>query len=283
VAEKGITQTIYTLDAAEKMSSAARRLGKTAEIFVKVDTGLNRVGVRHGEASDLVERIQRLSGIKIRGIYSTLQQRPEQDEKAIARLLEVDRELRSRGIHIEYRSIASTDSVFHNPLAWLDMVRPGMSLYGVYPEPRDASGGLKLKQAIQLKARVEHVKFVEAGESVTYWGRFVAPKKMRIGTLHLGFYDAIPRELANKGKVLVNGEVRGSLGSVSLNHYLVDLTGVDAEKGDEVTVIAESGENDLYNTAAAAGWMTYSLLNHLNPLMPRVYYMGGEPVALLEC
>jgi len=282
VVEKGITQTIYTLEAAEKLSKAAKRLGKTAAAFVKVDTGLNRVGVKYSEAADLVERIQRLPSIEVQGIFSTLQQRPEQDEAMLKRLLDVDGELKSRGIDVQYRSIASTDSVFHNPGMWLDMVRPGMSLYGVYPEPKDASCGLRLRQALQLKARVEHVKWVEAGESVTYWGRFVAPKKMKIGTLHLGFYDAIPREMANKGKVVSDGKIRGSLGSVSLNHYLVDLTDVVAAKGDEVTVIGESGENDLYNTAATAGWMTYSLLNHINAFMPRVYYRGGEPVALLE-
>ena len=282
VVDKGITQTVYTVEAAEKLSRAAKRLRKTAAVFVKVDTGLNRVGIKYSEAADLVEQVQQLPGVEVQGIFSTLQQRPGQDEEMLKRLLDVDGELKSRGIDVRYRSIASTDSVFHNPRMWLDMVRPGMSLYGVYPEPKDASSGLRLRQALQLKARVEHVKWVEKGESVTYWGRFVAPKKMKIGTLHLGFYDAIPREMANKGKVVVDGKIRGSLGSVSLNHYLVDLTNVDARKGDEVTIIGESGENDLYNTATTAGWMTYSLLNHMNPFMPRVYYKGGEPVALLE-
>jgi len=282
VTEKGITQTVYTMEAAQRLNKAAMSLGKSAKVFVKVDTGLNRIGVKYGEAADLIERIHTLPRVEVEGIFSTLQQRPEQDEEMLKRLMDVDGELKSRGIDVRYRSIASTDSVLHNPRMWLDMVRPGMSLYGVYPEPKDASSGLRLRQALQLKARVEHVKWVEAGESVTYWGRFVAPKKMKIGTLHLGFYDAIPREMANKGKVVVDGKVRGSLGSVSLNHYLVDLTDVDARKGDEVTIIGESGENDLYNMAATAGWMTYSLLNHMNPFMPRVYYRDGEPLALLE-
>jgi alanine racemase len=125
---------------------------------------------------------------------------------------------------------------------------------------------------------------------------------MRIGTLHLGFYDGIPREMSNKGKVLVDGQIKQSLGSVSLNHYLVDLTGVEAEKGTEVTVIAEEGENSLYKTAETAGWMeyregdskpimiktnssfgmTYSILNHINPLLPRVYFSKGEPIAIQE-
>jgi len=282
VVEKEITQTVYTLEAAKMLSKAAQETGKVANVFVKVDTGLNRVGVKHDEAADLIENIQAVSHVEVEGIFSTLQQRPEQDETMLKRLMDVDDELRVKGIRVKYRSIASTDSVFNNPRMWLDIVRPGMSLYGVYPEPKDVASGLKLRQALQLKARVEYVKWVEKGESVTYWGRFIVPKRMRIGTLHLGFYDAVPREMANKGKVLVEEKIRDSLGSVSLNHYLVDLTGTEAEKGDEVTVIADSGENNLYNTAATAGWMTYSLLNHINPFMPRVYYMGGKPVALLE-
>ena len=282
VVENEITQTVYTIEAAERLNEAARDLGYVARVFVKVDTGLNRVGVRYTDAANLVEGIHSLPCVEVVGIFSTLQQRPEQDKIMLGRLLAVDNELKNRGIYVNYRSIASTDSVFHSPDMWVDMVRPGMSLYGVYPEAKDALSGLELRQAIQLKARVEHVKWVEEGESVTYWGRFIAPKRMRIGTLHLGFYDALPRELANKGKVTVNDKVRGSLGSVSLNHYLVDLTDVDAEKGDVVTIIAESGENNIYNTAATAGWMTYSLLNHINPITPRVYYKNREPVALLE-
>lgn len=240
------------------------------------------MGVRHTEAAALIEEINGLPGVKVRGMFSTFQQRPEEDKVALRRLLAVDEELRRRGVKVEYRSMSSSDGVFHNPDGWLDVVRPGISLYGVYPESKDEASGLKLRQALQLKARVEYVKWVEEGESVTYWGRFVAPKRMRVGTLHLGFYDGIPREMANKGKVLVDGQIKQSLGSVSLNHYLVDLTGVKAEKGTEVTVIAEEGENSLYKTAETAGWMTYSLLNHLNPLMPRVYFRDEEPVALFE-
>ena len=282
VVEKGITQTVYTLEEVERLSKAAEELGREAQVFVKVDTGLNRVGVRHTEAAAFIEEINGRPGVKVRGMFSTFQQRPEEDRVALRRLLAVDEELRSRGVEVEYRSMSSSDGVFHNPDGWLDVVRPGISLYGVYPEPKDEASGLKLRQALQLKARVEYVKWVEEGESVTYWGRFVAPKRMRIGTLHLGFYDGIPREMANKGKVLVDGQIKQSLGSVSLNHYLVDLTGVEAEKGTEVTVIAEEGENSLYKTAETAGWMTYSLLNHLNPLMPRVYFRDEEPVVLLE-
>jgi alanine racemase len=98
----------------------------------------------------------------------------------------------------------------------------------------------------------------------------------------VGFYDALPRELSNRGRVKIGDEFRSILGSVSLNHILVDLTDTGIERGDIVEVIGREGENTVNAIADAAGWMTYSLLNHLNPLTPRVYLKKGEPVALLE-
>lgn len=282
VVEKEITQTIYTREDADRLSEEAERLGKQAKVFIKVDTGLNRVGIRHSEAAELIEYVHRLENIDVLGIFSTFQQKPEMDREQLQKLLAVDKQLRKRGINIPIRSMASTDATLHNPDGWLDLVRPGMSLYGVYPEKKDHKAPLNLKQVLCFKARIEYVKTVEAGEGVTYWGRFIAPKRMRIGTIHTGFYDGIPREMANKGRVLVDGVYKPSLGSVSLNHYLVDLDDVDAEKGTVAEIISREGENTLSETAETAGWMVYSLLNHLNINTPRVYYMNGEPVALLD-
>lgn len=282
VVDKGITQVVYTREVADTLNEVAGRMGKEAETFVKVDTGLRRVGVPHSEAADLIEHVHNLPNVSVRGIFSTFMQNPDQDPVMLQRLLSVDEELRERGVQVELRSMASSDAIFHNPTAWLDMVRPGMSLYGVYPEKKDAASGLELRQVLTFKARIEHTKWVEEGDSVTYWGRFVAPRRMRIGTLHIGFYDGVPREMANVGRIKVDGVYRSSLGSVSLNHYLMDLADVDASVGDVVEVIGREGENSLFSTAETAGWMVYSLMNHLNPFTPRVYMEKGEPVALLD-
>ncbi len=280
VVGNGITQAIYTRDDAEKLSESADRLGVNAKVFIKVDTGLNRVGVRHTEAAGFIEYVHGL-GVHVMGMFSTFQQNFE-DPKMLAKLLAVDAKLKAKGIEVPIKSMASTDAMFHNPAGWLDLVRPGMSLYGVYPEKKDLSAPVDLKQVLSFKARIEYVKRITRGEGVTYWGKFIAPKDMTIGTIHAGFYDGIPREMANVGRVLVDGKYKSSLGSVSLNHYLVDLEGVDAEKGTVVEIIGREGENTLSKTAESAGWMVYSLLNHLHMNTPRVYYSGGEPVALLD-
>ena len=133
-----------------------------------------------------------------------------------------------------------------------------------------------------MKARIELVKWVEKGDSVTYWGRYIAPKRMMIGTVHAGFYDGLPRELADKGKVRYDGALRDMLGSISLNHVVVDLTGTEAKASDVVLILGTDADNTVAEVAATAGWMVYSLFNHLNAKTPRVYYEGGRAVEILE-
>ena len=142
--------------------------------------------------------------------------------------------------------------------------------------------GLELEQVLSMKARIELVKWVEKGDSVTYWGRYIAPKRMMIGTVHAGFYDGLPRELADKGKVRYDGALRDMLGSISLNHVVVELTGTEAKASDVVLILGTDSDNTVAEVAATAGWMVYSLFNHLNAKTPRVYYEGGRAVEILE-
>jgi alanine racemase len=282
VVRRGVVQTVYTRAVAEKLSETSVRLDRPVSVFAKVDTGLRRLGVWHEEAADFVESVAKLPHVRLDGMFSTFTQNPEFDRVQLERFFRLEQALRARGIEPGLRSMASSDAILHHPPAHLDLVRPGALLFGLYPERKDLGAGIELDQALALKARIEHVKWVRRGDSVTYWGRFVAPEPMRIGTLPVGFSDGIPREMANRARVLVAGQYRSSLGSVSLNHLLVDLTGTAAEPGDAVEVIGRHGENTLGRIAETAGWMVYSLVNHLAPDTPRVYYEGGVPVRLRE-
>jgi len=282
VVKSGITQVVYTRDLVQRLNEAAVALGRKAGVFVKVDTGLHRVGVAHSSAINLMKEIAALPGIEIRGTFSTLMQDDEQDRLIFERFQGLLDEIAREGIDPGFRSMASSHGIFHYPQSWLDMVRPAMALYGIYPWAPDRDCGLALRQVLTFKARIEELKPVMKGETVTYFGKYTATRDMKVGTLHVGFFDALPREMANKGTVLIDGRSCPSIGSVSLNHYLFDATDVDAEIGDVVEVIARDGVNDLVATAETAGWMVYSLLNHLSPFVPRIYYRGGVPVALHE-
>ena len=282
VVESDVTQVVYTPALVQKLNDTAVSLGRTAGVFIKIDTGLHRVGVDHTRAIDLIRQIDAMPGLEIRGTFTTLMQDDAQDVLILDRFRNVLDQMARDGIDPGTRSMASTHGVFHYPHSWFDMVRPAMCLFGLYPWAPDRDSGLELQQILTFKARIEELKPVASGETVTYFGKYTASRDMRVGTLHVGFFDALPRELANNGTILVGGKPCPSIGSVSLNHYLFDATDVDAAIGDVVEVIAKQGVNDLVSTAETAGWMVYSLLNHLNPYVPRVYLQNGVPVALLE-
>jgi alanine racemase len=282
VVEKGITQAVFTRPVAERLSRAAARLGLEAGIFVKVDTGLGRVGVRHDEAADFIEYASSLPGIRLEGIFSTFTEDRAYDKVQLERMLSLDRELRRRGIEPGTRSIASSNAILHMPESYLDAVRPGLTIYGVYPEEEDRGAGLELRQALSLKARIELVKWIEAGDPLTYNRRFIAPRRMRVGTIHAGYSDGYPRGLSNRGLVRVGASMCRVLGSVSVNHHIIDLEGVEAKEGDIAELIGREGENSISSLAREANIMTYTLCVGLNPLTPRVYYERGRPVALSE-
>ncbi len=280
VVEQDITQTIYQLEPARRLNEAAGKLGKNVGIWIKIDTGLGRVGVRWNEANDFIEEVSKLKNIRIEGIFSTMSEDDELDRKQVQRMLDIEAAANNKGIEVGTKSIASSNSLFHKDYTYLDAARPGLMLMGFYPEDADKGHGIVLRQSLCWKARVEHVKWIEAGESVTYSRRFVAQKRMKVGTVHVGYYDGFPRGLTQKGKVRVGVEIKPVLGTVSVNHFLVDLTGTDVQVGDIVEPISRTGENDALSVANLAGIMTYSLGNALNILTPRVYTMNGVPMAV---
>ena len=282
VVEQDITQTIYQSEPAKRLNEAAEKLDKTVGIWIKIDTGLGRVGVRWNEADDFIEEVSKLRSLRIEGIFSTMSEDDELDRKQVQRMLDAEATANSKGIVVGTKSIASSNSVFHNDYTYLDATRPGLMLLGFYPEDGDKGHGIVLRQSLCWKARVEHVKFVEAGESLTYSRRFVAEKRTKVGTVHVGYYDGFPRGLTQKGKVRVGDEIKPVLGTVSVNHFLVDLTGTDVQLGDIVEPISRTGENDALGVANMAGIMTYSLGNALNMLTPRVYTRNGVPVAVTK-
>lgn len=280
VVENNITQTIYQPEPARRLNMAAEIAGKVTPVWVKVDSGLGRVGVRWSEAVEFIKEINEYSNLKLTGIFSTLSEADELDRKQVQRMLDIEKECNEVGIDVGIKSIASSNAVFHKPYTYLDATRPGLMLMGFYPEDDDTGQGIMLKQSLCWKARVEHVKWVEEGEALTYSRRFVAPKRMKVGTVHIGYYDGYPRGLTKKGKVKVGDQIKDVLGTVSVNHFLVDLTDTEHGVGDVVEAISREGENSALNVANLAGIMTYSLGNGLHMLLPRVYLRGGKPVTL---
>ena len=281
VVESDITQVIYHRDSARKLSEAAASSGKEASIWIKVDTGLGRAGVVYGEAVDLIEYISDLPSLRVDALYTTLLE-DENDPLQIQRLKDVKTALEKKGIQIPTLSIASSHGIFFDPDSHLDAVRPGVMLFGWYPIPEARKEPVELHQALSLKGRFEHVKWVDKGTPLTYGGAYIAEKRMKVGTMHMGYSDGYLRQLSKKGIVKVEGKICPIIGGVSINHFLVDLSGTEAEVGDVVDAVSFTGENDAHGLCDIAGVEPYQLAVWMNPLTPRVYYRNKVPVALSE-
>ncbi len=281
LARKRVSQVVYQEAPARLLSEAAVGVGGEAGVWVKVDTGLGRVGVGWREAPDYLEWLSGLPGLRLEGVFTTLAE-GEEDMAQVRRLVEAARVAGERGVEVPCLSASSSYGILLRPGSYLDAVRPGVMLFGWLPVPEAGEVGVRVCEALTLKARLEHVKTVEAGTRLTYGGAFEAPRRMRVGTLHIGYSDGYLRQLGGRGLVWFKGGLRGVVGGVSINHMLVDLTGVEAEAGEVVEAVRPAGGNSVASLCSLAGVEPYQFAVWLNPLTPRVYLLGGEPVALVE-
>jgi alanine racemase len=223
----------------------------------------------------LIEKIAALPHLKIEGICTTLTEDPEFDKEQLQRFLEICAGAKRKGISLGWRHAASSAAVFYSPDFFLDMIRPGITLYGYYPNARTRKeDALRLKPALKLSTTVTFIKDLSPGESLSYLRVFRAEKKMRAATLGVGYSDGYPFLFGGKVSVMIRNKAFPVLDAVTSNHVMVDL-GDDREVriGDEAALIHPDRSTGLAADALAeqSGVPDYKILIGLNPLTPRIY------------
>ena len=269
VVRRGVMPMIYTGAAAVK--DVAARTGQPFDIHVCVDTGLGRVGVPHRQAESLIRELAAIKGVRIRGMMMTFTEDQSFDREQLQRFNALAFRLQGAGVDFGARHAASSYTLFQHPDAMLDMVRPGMALYGIYPEPAfRQTRALDLTPALALKTRVAYVKRLESGETAGYNRAYVARSPAWIATLPVGHADGLPRAAAKGGRVRINGTLYPIVASVSASHTIVEV-GHDrrVEIGDEATLFDWMDGSRPEDLAAACGASVYDLTMHLNPALPR--------------
>jgi len=249
---------------------AAKR-ARPIPIHVCVDTGIGRVGVPHREAAPLLRDLARRRGVKIEGTMMTFTEDPEFDREQLRRFQALCEGLAAEGLALGRRHAASSFALFQNPDAFLDMVRPGMAIYGVYSEPPFRGlGVMDLRPAVALRARVAYVKQLRAGDSAGYNRAYVAREEVWVATLPVGHADGLPRAAAQGGRVKIGGRLFPLVATVSASHCIAEL-GPDplARTGDVATLFDWEDGSRPEDLAAGFGGSVYDLLMHLNPLLPR--------------
>jgi alanine racemase len=267
---RDIRPMVYTPVGPALERLAAKR-GRAVPIHVCVDTGIGRVGVPHREAAPLLRDLARRPGVKIEGTMMTFTEDPEFDREQLRRFEALCGGLAAEGVALGRRHAASSFALFQNEGAFLDMVRPGMAVYGVYSEPPFRGlGVMDLRPAVALRARVAYVKQLRAGDSAGYNRAYVAGADVWVATLPVGHADGLPRAAAKGGRVRIGGRLFPLVATVSASHCIAELGAEPlARAGDVATIFDWEDGSRPEDLAAGFGGSVYDLLMHLNPLLPR--------------
>lgn len=276
---------IFRIEDAKKLSEVATYMKTTVDINIAVDTGMSRIGYIPGEeALQEVVDMNLLPNINIQSIFTHFAKADYKD-KAFAKKQFKDfiafvEQIENAGVHIPIHQCANSAAIMEMPETSLNLVRVGISMYGLYPSEEMDHEAMKLEQAMSIYSHVVHIKEIEAGRGISYGQTFIADKKMKIATIPVGYGDGYPRNLSNKGYVLINGYKANIVGRVCMDQFMVDVTGIDVKIGDLVTLAGADGEEEILidDLAVLAGTFNYEFVCDLGKRIPRVYLHNGEVV-----
>lgn len=276
--DNGITQTVYDVEMARALSDAAAAAGKTLKIHVKADTGMSRLGWLCGgedqsAAAEAVAQVCALPGLEAEGIYTHFANADGDEDYTMlqfTRFLDLLEALEGRGITFAIRHCAASAAALKFPCTHMDMVRPGVALYGHYPDPScEGLDGPGLRPVMTLKTRVASVKTVPAGTPVSYGCTHVLDRETKLAALTIGYADGLPRLCSDRLEVLVKGSRAPIVGRICMDMCMADVTGLDVAPGDEVEVFGE--HLPIEDVAALAGTIQYELLCAVSPRVHRAY------------
>ena len=270
--------TVSSLDKLRQVEAAAESLGRKATIHLKIDTGMERIGVHSYSCGSFVETAVTSKWCALKGIYSHLacadDPASQMTALQIERFFDACAHFERIGAPMPLRHLANSGGVLHFPETWLDMVRPGIVLYGVLPDPASQTT-IDVRAALSLVSQVVYFKVVRAGNTVGYGATWTAPDDTRIATIPIGYGDGFPRALSSRGQVLIRGRRLPLVGRVCMDQFMVDL-GADgtAYNEDDVVLIGAQGCEAIRveDVARLADTIPYEILTGLNERIPREYF-----------
>ena len=274
--------TVSSLEKLQQVEATAEAMGRRATVHLKIDTGMQRIGVHAWSAGPFIEAAVASRWIDVAGIFSHLACADEPDSPMTALQLERFDEACAHfariGAPTPPRHIANSGGILNFPQSRLDMVRPGIMLYGVLPGP-GCHRSVPLQPAMRLVSRVVYFKVVEAGYPVSYGATWAPAEDTRVVTIPIGYGDGYPRALSSRGRVLIGGREYPVVGRVCMDQFMVDIGQGSAWNEDEGVLLGRQGEAELRaeRVATAAGMIPYEVLVGLNDRIPRVY--GAFPEA----
>ncbi len=276
IAKYNVTQTVFSYEYGKMLSSAAEKIKKKIRVHIKIDTGMNRIGFSAQDEDILcmsLQKIKKLANerfLEFEGIFThfAVADEPEDPftETQFKRFMNCIELLEKDGIKFKYRHAANSAAILNFPKMKLDMVRPGLILYGITTNRPDNIG---LKPVMELKTTVSFVHDLKKGDTVSYGRIFVADKNMKIATLPIGYADGLFRALSENMSVIINGQKAPIIGRICMDQCMADVTGLDVKTEDEVIIFGNG--KSVYELSDAIDTIPYEIICDIGKRVPRVY------------
>ncbi|MEA1882087.1 MAG: alanine racemase [Candidatus Marinimicrobia bacterium] len=273
LAHQNIIPCIMDADTIDFIKPMANVIGGPVPTQLYLDTGMSRMGINFRKAVPLIKSLANSGRVSFRGVFMGFTEEPDFDVEQLNRFLTVAERSSRAGIKLGTLHAASSSAVFEFPDAHLDMVRPGMALYGGYPnDPEKQSQIGTLKSTINLKTRVVRVQKLKKGDSVSYGRNYFAEKPTWVATIPVGHTDGFPRKAVEGARVLIGKKTYPVIGAVSASHTIIEVGNKKTVNVGDVATLIGSGtpKIDPNWISAKTGASVYNLFMHLNPTLPRV-------------
>lgn len=279
-----IRPAVCEYDEAKKLSDEAVLQNKTVHIHIALDTGMTRIGYADiPESVEEIKKIAELPNLEIEGMFTHFARADEYDRSPamvqLERYQDFSKRVEEAGVDIPLHHCSNSAGIIRVPEANLSIVRAGITIYGIYPSSEVERDIVKLAPVMELKSHITYVKDVPAGAAISYGGTYVADKKKLVATIPVGYADGYPRQLSNKGWVLIHGKKAPILGRVCMDQFMADVTEIDnVKKGDEVTLLGRDGDEfiSIEEMGDLCGRFSYEFACDISPRVPRVYIKDGK-------
>lgn len=284
--EYDLTLTASSVEKLSQTNDAARAMGKRAKVHLKIDTGMERIGVHYYSATELLETALTCEYCQIEGIFSHFANSDAADLASarlqLERFCEVLHFYEGRGLPYPIRHIANSGGILQLPESHLDMVRAGILLYGVYPS-MEVMRTIPVRPALSWKSQVVYFKVVQPGHPVSYGSTWQSDHMVRVVTIPVGYGDGYFRSLSNRSEVIIRGKRYPVVGQVCMDQMMVNIEWETAYNGDEVLLIGEAGDasGDVVSITCSdlaqwAGTIPYEILTNINTRVPRLYLNDND-------
>lgn len=285
-----IIPACFDYEFASAMSKAAVKLRRTAKIHIKIDTGMGRIGLRYTENDeenqktiDTLLKIAVLPGVEIEGIFTHFSVADDNDDDYTKlqynRFKAICDRLKDNGLDVPIKHCCNSAALIRFPEMHMDMVRPGIILYGHRPSDYVDCGKLHLKPVMEFKAKITHIKIVDKNTSISYGRKYTADTKRKIATVSVGYADGYSRTLSGKAKVIAGAKLCEIVGNICMDQCMIDVTDVNnIAIGDDVILFGKSDDIELpvESLAEKMGTISYEILCNIGKRVPRIFMQNGR-------